>query len=58
MDMEQKNIGVGEVLFWSVVALLVIDFVAFWVWGLSGQFPADNFYLGSITRHILQAIIY
>lgn len=43
---------------WIVAVIMVADFFGFLVWGMSGQFPVDNFYLGSITRHILQAIFF
>lgn len=37
--------------------VLVIDFLGFTAWVASGQHPVDNFYIGSITAHVLQAII-
>lgn len=41
-----------------VMILLAIDCIGFLVWGLSGQFPVDNFYIGSITKHVLQAVLF
>lgn len=43
---------------WIVVIILVIDFIGFLAWGLSGQYPADSFYIGAITRNILQALLF
>lgn len=39
------------------VAIMLIDFMGFTAWVASGQHPVDNFYIGSITAHVLQAII-
>lgn len=44
---------VGGVL----VAILTIDAFGFVAWIASGQTPADNFYIGSITAHILRALL-
>ena len=42
----------------TVVAIvIVIDFLGFMSWAMSGQRPVDNFYVGTITTHTLQAII-
>ena len=40
-----------------LVGYLAIDMLAFIAWALSGQHPVDNFYIGSITAHILRAIL-
>lgn len=37
--------------------LLFIDFLGFVAWAMSGQFPADNFYIGSITTQIIKGAI-
>lgn len=42
----------------TVVAIvLVIDFLGFMAWAMSGQRPVDNFYVGTITTHALQVVI-
>jgi hypothetical protein len=41
----------------TVIGLLAIDFVGFIAWVMSGQFPADNFYIGTITTHIIKLFI-
>jgi len=42
----------------QVVALLLfVDFVGFIAWTMSVQFPVDNFYIGTITTHVLRFII-
>jgi len=40
-----------------IFIILAIDFLGFMAWIISGQYPADSFYLGSITAHILQAFL-
>ena len=40
-----------------VAAILLIDMFGFLLWIMSGQYPADNFYIGTITAHILRAIL-
>jgi len=37
---------------------LAIDFGAMMLWFTLGQVPAGNFFLGTISYHILQAILY
>ena len=41
-----------------ITAVLVLDAFGFIAWVLSGQHPLDNFYIGTITAHVLRAIIY
>lgn len=41
-----------------IIAVLVLDAFGFMAWVLSGQLPADDFYIGTITAHVLRAIIY
>jgi hypothetical protein len=40
-----------------VATILLIDFVGFWLWILSGQNPADNWYIGRITTEVLRFFI-
>ena len=40
-----------------VVGVLAIDVLGFFAWALSGQFPPDNFYVGTITAHALRAVL-
>ena len=40
-----------------VAAVMMLDVFGFMAWILSGQYPVDNFYLGTITAHILRAIL-
>jgi len=50
-----------EALFFLAIvisAAMILDFAGFLLWQIMGQTPADNFYLGTITTHIIQAIIY
>lgn len=42
----------------GVIALIaLIDMFGFVMWALSGQLPADSFFVGAITRNILQIIL-
>lgn len=41
-----------------MASVLVLDALGFVAWSVSGQQPADNFYIGAITTNILKAIIY
>ena len=41
----------------TIAIILVIDVLGFLFWIASGQLPADNFYIGSITSHILSAVM-
>lgn len=50
--------GFLSIVGWAVVILMVIDFLGFMAWAMSGQMPGDSFFVGSITRHILQAIFF
>ena len=40
-----------------IIAVLALDFLGFTAWVLSGQYPVDDFYIGTITAHVLRAII-
>lgn len=42
----------------TIITILIIDMLGFVVWIISGQLPVDSFYIGTITAHILQAIIF
>lgn len=45
-------------LIFNIVSLiLVIDALGFMAWAMSGQFPVDNFYIGSITMHIIKLFV-
>ena len=41
-----------------ILAVLLLDALAFAFWVLSGQYPVDNLYIGTITARVLRAIIY
>lgn len=47
-----------KMVFTIVIILIVIDFLGMIAWAMSGQFPTDNFYIGSISTHIIRAIIF
>lgn len=40
-----------------VLAVLVLDFAGFWLWALSGQVPADGFFIGAISKWVFGLFI-
>lgn len=38
--------------------IMAIDFIGFIAWAMSGQLPVDGFFIGTITTHILRAILF
>ena len=42
---------------WSLVAILSIDALGFIAWAMSGQYPIDGFYVGTITAHLLRLVL-
>lgn len=42
---------------WIAVGILAVDAIGFFAWVASGQYPADGFYIGTITAHILKLFI-
>ena len=48
---------IAQIALTIVAVVLVIDFIGFTAWAMSGQRPVDNFYVGTITTHALQAVI-
>lgn len=43
--------------FYVVVGILLIDVMGFIAWVSSGQVPVDNFYFGTITKHVIGLFI-
>jgi hypothetical protein len=41
----------------ALAGVLLIDAFGFMAWLLSEQHPTDNFYIGTITAHILKIFI-
>lgn len=39
------------------IIIMALDIIGFMGWALSGQQPADGFYVGTITTHILRAVL-
>ncbi len=37
--------------------VFIIDFIGFMFWAMSGQIPVDGFFVGTITQHLLSAIL-
>ncbi len=40
-----------------IIVVLVIDFLGFVGWALSGGLPTDEFYIGTITTHVIKLFI-
>lgn len=40
-----------------IAGVLMLDAIAFCAWVASGQHPVDDMYAGTITAHILRALI-
>lgn len=40
-----------------LASLMALDVLGFIAWYLSGQLPADGFYIGAITKAVLSIII-
>lgn len=39
------------------LTVLAIDFIAFWAWVMSGQYPAGEVYAGTITAHLIAFLV-
>tara|TARA_R100001530_G_C4224319_1_gene130843 strand:- start:294 stop:428 length:135 start_codon:yes stop_codon:yes gene_type:complete len=37
--------------------ILLFDFAGFVLWSISGQVPADGFFIGAMTRNFISLII-
>lgn len=46
----------SKIIFMIVVAIMVIDFLGAVSWAMSGQRPADGFYVGAITVNIVKTL--
>lgn len=44
-------------LFTVLIAYLYLDFLGFAIWVVSGQSPASDYYLGSVTASFLKLFI-
>lgn len=49
---------IAQTILTIIAVALVIDFLFFLAWAMSGQMPVDSFYIGAITRNILQAVFF
>ena len=46
-----------KIIGYGVVAVLVIDALGLMLWVVSGQHPVDEFYLGTITAHVVAWVV-
>lgn len=44
-------------VFTVLAVVLFLDFIVFCGWVASGQKPVDNFYVGTISAHVIGAVI-
>ena len=42
----------------AVAIIATVDVFGFIAWAASSQVPADSFYIGSITAHVLRALFF
>jgi hypothetical protein len=54
--MENDKIKLAKTLSIVVFVFFAIDFGGFIMWAMSGQTPADGFYIGAITKNLLALI--
>lgn len=40
-----------------IAVIMLLDVMGLMAWLISGQAPTDNIYIGTITAHILRAIL-
>jgi hypothetical protein len=43
-------------VFWATLLILAIDSLGLLMWSLSGQYPQDEVFIGSITVHLINWI--
>jgi len=55
--MKAKTMEYIDMVTMIVVAILVIDFVGFVAWVMSGQVPPDGFFVGAITKNVINLFI-
>jgi len=51
--MRRKHMEALKTALWIALALLALDAIGFAAWVVSGQYPQDGFYLGTITAHTI-----
>lgn len=47
----------ASTVFTIIAVVMVLDFIFFMGWVASGQKPVDNFYAGTISAHIIGAVV-
>lgn len=41
----------------GIIGVLLVDAGGFMLWVVSGQHPLDNFYIGTITAHVVAWVV-
>lgn len=44
-------------ILWAGLLILITDALGWFAWAISGQAPMDDWYIGTITMHIIQLFI-
>jgi len=45
-----------DIIIYTVILILMVDFACFLMWATSGQTPTDNFHAGIISESIIKLI--
>lgn len=48
--------NIWKIIFGIILGILLVDFLGALAWMWSGQCPTSNFYIGTITIHLLRFI--
>ena len=49
--------NIFKVIGYGIIGALLLDAIGFIAWVASGQTPSDNFYIGTITAHVVAWVI-
>lgn len=50
----ETNMKILKNTLFIILIILALDFIGLCIWIYSGQHPQDNFFLGTISYHLLQ----
>lgn len=55
--MTQENCKFGDIVAAVVIGYLILDLIGCIAWAMSGQSPVDSFYIGTVSRNIIIAVV-
>lgn len=58
IEQEPSVLNVLGNLLLIIAFILFVDFAFFIMWALSGQVPADGFYLGAISTEVIRFLVF